>query len=262
MAVFGTRDARMNLLDALGRRLARYLSAPREGHRQLPTTVAEELADLLEVGDVLLVEGTSRIATAIKYLTQSTWSHAAIYVGDRFGGGKLFIEADINAGVRLVSLQRYYGLHARICRPVGMNATDMDALFEFLRARLGYAYDLRNLLDLARYLVPIPIPGPFKRRMIALGSGDPTRAICSTLLAQAFGSIRYPILPEIESVPAGPGAERARREILHIRNYALFVPRDFDVSPYFRIVKPHLDASFDYHRLAWSEPVRPVEGDR
>lgn len=33
--------------------------------------------------------------------------------------------------------------------------------------------------------------------MIALGSGEPTKAICSTLIARAFQSIRYPILPQI-----------------------------------------------------------------
>ena len=32
---------------------------------------------------------------------------------------------------------------------------------------------------------------------ITLGSGDPTRAICSTLIAEAFQSEAYPILPEL-----------------------------------------------------------------
>ena len=41
------------------------------------------------------------------------------------------------------------------------------------------------------------------------------------------------------------------REILHVRNYSLYVPRDFDVSPYFQIVKPTLTAGFDYHALLW-----------
>ena len=40
----------------------------------------------LRPGDVLLVEGSSRISTAIKYLTQSTWSHAALFVGPPLGG--------------------------------------------------------------------------------------------------------------------------------------------------------------------------------
>ena len=50
-------------------------------------------------------------------------------------------------------------------------------------------------------------------------------------------------------------AAQARREVLHIRNYSLYVPRDFDVSPYFRIVKPQLEQGFDFHRLQWAETV-------
>ena len=41
------------------------------------------------------------------------------------------------------------------------------------------------------------------------------------------------------------------REILHIRDSRLYAPRDFDISPYFEIVKPALHEDFDYHRLAW-----------
>src|SRR5690606_9296333 len=73
-----------------------------------------------------------------------------------------------------------------------------------------------------------PVPDTFKRRMLALGSGEPTRAICSTLLAQAFGSIGYPILPGIE-VLEGQGADGRfmREEVLHIRHHSLYTPRDF-----------------------------------
>jgi len=31
---------------------------------------------------VILVEGNERISECIKYLTQSSWSHSALYVGD------------------------------------------------------------------------------------------------------------------------------------------------------------------------------------
>lgn len=75
----------MSLLHTLGIRLARYLARPRPGHSQLPAFPPEHLAANLQVGDVLLVEGTSRFSSAIKYLTQSTWSHAALYIGDRLG---------------------------------------------------------------------------------------------------------------------------------------------------------------------------------
>lgn len=41
------------------------------------------------------------------------------------------------------------------------------------------------------------------------------------------------------------------REILHIRNSTLYAPRDFDISPYFKIVKPTIEQGFDYRELAW-----------
>ena len=81
----------------------------------------------------------------------------------------------------------------------------------------------------------------------------------STLLAQAFASIRYPILPEVELIePGTPGARQARAEILHIRHYSLYVPRDFDTSPFFRIIKPRIEGGFDFHRLVWGELEEPA----
>jgi hypothetical protein len=162
------------------------------------------LAAALQPGDVLLVEGDTRISVAIKYLTQSTWSHAAIYVGpqhglpSRDGEPVSLVEADLNEGVRAVPLAEYARFHTRICRPIGLSAEDRERVVRFVLDRLGHQYDLKNVLDLARYLIRTPpVPTRWRRRLIALGSGDPTRAICSTLIAQAFQSIRYPILPEI-----------------------------------------------------------------
>jgi hypothetical protein len=43
-------------------------------------------------------------------------------------------------------------------------------------------------------------------------------------------------------------------ELDHIRTYGLYTPRDFDVSPYFAIIKPTLAAGFDYHTLEWDPP--------
>lgn len=89
--------------------------------------------------------------------------------------------------------------------------------------------------------------------MIAFGSGDPTRAICSSLIAHALLSLRYPILPEVHDVKARQGATNARREILHIRHQSLYTPRDFDLSPYFQIVKPFLVQGFGHHGLLWDD---------
>jgi len=82
--------------------------------------------------------------------------------------------------------------------------------------------------------------------MIALGSGEPTRAICSSLIAQAFESVGYPILPEVRRVDA-----ESRREILHIRHHSLYTPRDFDISPYFAVIKPTIETGFDYRKMMW-----------
>jgi hypothetical protein len=94
--------------------------------------------------------------------------------------------------------------------------------------------------------------------MIAFGSGDPTRAICSTMIAQAFEQIRYPILPEVTLAPGRASAQShySRREILHIRHYSLYTPRDFDLSPYFQIVKPTLAFGFDYKTLVWAKEAK------
>ena len=91
--------------------------------------------------------------------------------------------------------------------------------------------------------------------MIALGSGDPTKIICSALIAQAFDAVRYPILPKITKA----GSRAARREILHIRDSSLYMPRDFDISPYFEVVKPTIVHGFDYTALHWADKQKPLE---
>ncbi|WP_126444895.1 YiiX/YebB-like N1pC/P60 family cysteine hydrolase [Sulfuricystis multivorans] len=245
------------LTSSLGRALGRWLSRERHVHSTSPPTASDLLAATLRPADVLLVEGRTRVSVAIKFLTQSTWSHAALYVGDCGGScaPHCFVEADIVEGVRLVGLEHFAGLHCRICRPVGLSDDDCRRVVEFALARVGYQYDLRNVIDLVRYLIPTPpVPQRWRRRMLALGSGDPTRAICSTLVAQSFQSVRYPILPHIETRPAtGGGCPDCVDEILHVRHHSLFVPRDFDVSPYFEVIKPTLAQGFDYHRLNWAE---------
>ncbi len=244
------------MLRKIGTFLARYLSEPRD-ELSLGTTQPGDLAASLQKGDVLLVEGTSRISSAIKYLTQSSWSHAAIFVGDKINqsnahGEKLvLVEADLVEGVRVIPLSDYHAMHTRICRPVGLSNDESDTVLQHVIARIGHTYDLKNITDLARYFITTPpVPGSWKRRMIAFGSGDPTRAICSSLIAEAFQSIRYPILPEIELQQSKTReGERYQREIMHIRHHSLFAPRDFDVSPYFEIIKPSLNKDFDFHKL-------------
>jgi hypothetical protein len=191
----------------------------------------------------------------IKYLTQSTWSHAALYVGpigDRVtddGEPLVLVEANIGEGVVAAPLSKYIRFHSRICRPTGLNDEDRARVCTYAAERIGFDYDLKNIIDLMRYLLPLPVPQRWRRRMMALGSGHPTRIICSALIAQAFENVRYPILPKVTLMES----EAARQEILEIRHSSLYAPRDFDISPYFEVVKPTIAKGFDYKVMAWAD---------
>lgn len=253
----------MRALDAVGRRFARWLNAPRPTLTRAATSSPERLARTLRPGDVLLIEGSSRISSAIKYLTQSSWSHSTLCVArpDPHAPEGLdpsvLLEADVSEGVRLVPLSRYAGMHTRICRPVGLTDAEIQRVLDHALARLGHRYDMKHIVDLARYLIPKPpVPDRYRRRLLALGSGDPTRAICSSLIAEAYQSERYPILADVKHLIRQVNGRDEAREVLHIRHYSLFTPRDFDVSPYFRIIKPTLEAGFDPHLLHFA-PAEP-----
>jgi len=250
----------------IGGLIARYLTQ-RVGEPQAATVPLEQLARTLMPGDVLLVEGDTRMSSIIKYLTQSTWSHAALYVGARseipLRDGRVcdLVEADVNDGVRAIPLADHARLQTRICRPLGLSPLDREKVVAYAIERLGHHYDLKNVFDLARYLLPLPLPSRWRRRAIAFGSGDPTRAICSTLIAQAFQSVRYPILPTVKRERyTARDCSDCVREFYEIRHHSLFAPRDFDISPYFAVIKPTLAAAFDYRAFQWAEtPVRPEE---
>src|SRR5258708_32438872 len=83
-------------------------------------------------------------------------------------------------------------------------------------------------------MFPLPWRRRWRGRMIAFGSAAPPKIICPALSAQGFDAVRYPILPKITRA----ASRKARREILHIRDSSLYMPRDFDISPYFEVVKP------------------------
>lgn len=248
----------------LGLWMAARLQRETSGYQPYTPSDPDTLYRTLRPGDILLVEGNSKVSAAIKYLTQSTWSHAALYVGDAAGAvddqgrARRLVEANLGTGITIEPLEKYQTYNTRICRPVGVSPDDCQQVIDFMLSKVGQRYDLKNLFDMARYFLPTPpMPVHWRRRAIEFGSGDPTRAICSTMIAEAFQSIRYPILPDITPVDGHARAvsDYSRKEILHIRHHSLFTPRDFDLSPYFEVVKPTLKYGFDYKRIVWSDQV-------
>ncbi|MCK9914075.1 hypothetical protein MXD81_33475 [Microbacteriaceae bacterium K1510] len=256
------------IVDRVGHYIARYLEKPVQGYEPFTPSDPGALRATLKPGDVLLVEGNNHISGVIKYLTQSTWSHAALYVGpigDRVtstGEPLVLVEANIGQGVVAAPLSKYARYHTRICRPTGLTEDDRARVCTYAAERIGFDYDLKNIIDLMRYLLPLPVPQRWRRRMMALGSGHPTRIICSALIAQAFEAVRYPILPKVTLLES----EQAREEILEIRHSSLYAPRDFDISPYFEVVKPTLVRGFDYKAVAWVDqaevPLAPAASER
>jgi Permuted papain-like amidase enzyme, YaeF/YiiX, C92 family len=251
------REDRMSaMLDGIGRLIARYLQKPVHGYEPFTPSDPDALRHSLERGDVLLVEGNNNIAGVIKYLTQSTWSHSALYVGPipgcatDDGEPHVLIEANVGEGVVSAPLSKYLRFHTRICRPVGLTEADCATVCTYAVGRIGFAYDLKNIIDLMRYLLPLPVPQRWRRRLIALGSGDPSRLICSALIAEAFRAVHYPILPKITLARS----RQAMEQILEIRHSSLYCPRDFDISPYFNVVKPTIAKGFDYKSLQWVDP--------
>jgi hypothetical protein len=254
------------MLDRFGRWLARKLDHEPERTLDFGPSDKETLFTVMRPADVLLVEGRSKISGVVKYLTQSTWSHSALYVGDALdkpGNGDerpRLVEVNVGEGCVAVPLSKYRDSNVRICRPVGLVPEDRERVVRFMIDRLGARYDMKNLVDLLRYVFPPPpVPLRFRRRMISVGSGDPTRAICSTLIAEAFQSVRYPILPATrhqvrERLPA---SGYSRLDIYHIRHHSLYAPRDFDLSPYFAVIKPTLVQGFEYKKLRWVEAAGP-----
>jgi hypothetical protein len=239
----------------------------------------------LRMGDVVLVEGDQRVSAVIRYLTQSCWSHAGLYVGDellRRGGERadwlrdqfgddashLMVEA-LPRGVSVAPLAKYIDYNLRICRPHKLRKEHAAVLMDDAVAAIGWTYDLRNVFDLARFLIPVSVVPP-RWRLTALhfGSGQPTEVICTSLIARLFYKVRFPILPTV-TYPEETDDERRGRlsrrifgqpshdytGLFKMRHPTLITPRDFDLSPYFDIVKlnPIARGDFDYSQIQWVE---------
>lgn len=244
----------------------RWLTREGEPHEILQSDFSR-LADSIRPGDVILVEGRTHIAGVIRLVTQSSWTHAALYIGrlheiqDRSlrclvaayyqadHGEQLLIEALLGEGTRVSPLSKYQGEHLRVCRPKGLCPDDAQRVIAHAIRRLGSDYDVRQLIDLARFLLPWGIlPRRWRSSLFEHRAGETTRTLCSGLIAEAFNSVAFPILPFVERQE--DGSLRFFR-----RNPRLYTPRDFDYSPYFDVIKHPflgLDDPGVYRRLVWS----------
>jgi len=227
---------------------------------ETPMSDFERMRYEIKQGDVILVEGRSHVSDVIKTVTTSRWSHAAFYIGrlheiedpfcrqrvkDAFDGQpdvQLIIESELGLGTVVRPLSSYDRDHVRICRPRDLTFSDAQKAINYCIGRLGSKYDMRQIFDLLRFLFPwLILPRRWRSSLFTSSAGDTTKTVCSTMIAEAFASIQYPILPLLKR------NERSQLKIYR-RNPKLCTPSDFDHSPYFDIIK------YPFMNFAQSQP--------
>lgn len=253
------------LRDKLWNRLTDLLSQDRPTE-DLPPSDFDRLRYEIRFCDVLLVEGRSRVSTIIQSLTLSPWTHSALYIGRLHAiddpelrelirshypakpDEQLIIEALLGQGTIVAPLSKYRDFHVRLCRPTGISRSDAQAVIAYAASRLGFDYDVRQLLDLARFLLPYRLL-PRRWRSSLFGETANTRTVCSTMMAEAFASIRFPVRPILRRTEEGAFK-------VSERNFKLYTPTDFDHSPYFDIIKYPIygiESPEIYKTLPWEE---------
>jgi hypothetical protein len=94
-------------------RILRFLSQPTARYAPFFAPDPAVLRSTLQPCDIILVEGNTRLSAIIKFLSQSTWSHATLYVGERPGDiaadgePNVLLEAEVEIGVTTVPLSKY-----------------------------------------------------------------------------------------------------------------------------------------------------------
>ena len=246
----------------------------------VPLCDFDRLSRALRPADVILVEGNTRLSQFIKNNTQSRWTHSALYVGRLCEIGDavlrqqiqryyqesqgqqlnlakplsldepLIIEGLIGQGIIIEPLSKYRGVNMRVCQPRGLSSDDASRVLRFAARHLGVQYDIRQLFDLARWLSPHAwLPRRLGSTLFEINASLSERAICSTLIAAAFDSVRFPVMPVVHRSADGTLQ-------FYSRNTRLCTPRDFDYSPYFDSVKFPIVALDDigaYRHLPWDK---------
>ncbi|MFK5983958.1 MAG: YiiX/YebB-like N1pC/P60 family cysteine hydrolase [Pseudomonadota bacterium] len=258
---------KVNIRVKLWQKIVQWLNKEEE-NSDLPLVDFKQMCDEIRPGDVLLFEGRSRVSQIIKLLTQSSWTHAAIYIGrmhevtnpisqftlkryynDAPDSG-LIIESMLGYGTTVSALNKYQKDHIRVCRPIGITLNDCTRIVDFVVGKLGTEYNFRQLLDLARFFFPYSIlPPRWRSSLFMHNSNTATKMVCSTMISKAFQSVKFPVLP-VRNIRADGKLD------LSMRNPRLITPKDFDFSPYFNIIKYPLYGLKQralYRQIPWNE---------
>jgi hypothetical protein len=220
--------------EAFYRRVVGFLVAPVSGASVRRTR--GDLESLLQPGDVILVAGKTRYAALVGRMTHSPWSHVAIYVGSGHHPDAAYcvVEADVEAGVRMITLDDLAGYDIQVVRASRLPESSRKALIDYLVARVGLGYDLDHAVALALVLfAPWPLTRWLGPRI--LRRADPTRALCSTLVGHALSTAGIPVgAGSIVSARLRCAAKEMQADLRSAMDY--LVPSDFEHLPEFDLV--------------------------
>ncbi len=238
----------MSFSDWIVKKFSKYLLKTSPSHRGYLCDF-NHIQQEVQMCDVLLIEGRNRVSDIIRSITQSPWTHAVLYIGhpdeiednqlreiakrvsEKTGSTQLIIESDVGIGTVLSPIEKYRNEHIRILRPSGLSKEDAQKVITFAMRRLGANYNIRHIFDLARFLFPWGIfPRRWRSSLFQHNALKPTQEICSSMIAHAFESVNFPILPLVQE------DGKNNLELIQ-RNPNLFTPSDFDYSPYFAVIK-------------------------
>jgi len=258
---------RIKLWDRISLAMVKWLNTEKD-NIELPPNDFKQLCYEIRPGDIILVEGRSRVSEVIKLITQSPWTHSALYIGHLYDikdpllrqqlehyyldGSEepLVIEALLGEGTVVHSINKYKHDHLRICRPTNITPKDAQKVIKYGINELGNEYHVRQLFDLARFLIPYSLlPRRWRSTLFMHNTGPVTRNVCSSMISEAFQQIKFPILPVTKKLDNGQYS-------LYMRNPRLITPKDFDYSPYFEIIKYPIygfDRIAMYKKMPWNK---------
>jgi len=135
---------------------------------------------LLQPCDIILVSGKGLVSRAIRWFTDSEWSHAALYVG---GGKQAIIEA-METGVEVNPLQTLVKGHTKVCvlRYPGLLVEQAEVIKAKAYDLTYHRYDFPQLITLGVYNF-------FRKlgvKMSFLVSNSRNNIICSELIAVCY----------------------------------------------------------------------------
>ena len=78
------------------------------------------------------------------------------FIGKASGFSYCLVEVKAVEGCKYTDLDEYTHHNLRICRPIFIDNKKRRILIDYLNKKIGSKYDLKNILDLIRFLYPNP----------------------------------------------------------------------------------------------------------